>query len=102
VLGAWSGNAIDESDPVDGIGNRVQTWRYSSVLDHRYALDGSSRPFMIDSPELINFQREPKLEHLAAGPSGGELVDFHRVGQTHMIIPMKRTCPWPLSWRAFF
>ena len=93
---------IDESDPTQGIDNRVPPWRFSSVLDRRYAPDGANRPFMMDSQGLVNFQRDPKLDHLATGPAGGELVDFHRVGQTHMVIVMRRTCTWPLSWRPFF
>ncbi len=93
---------MDQSDPVEGIANGVPPWRYISVLDRRYTADGTNRPFMVDSPPLLDFQNDPKLNHVTGGPDGGKLVDYHRVGQTHMVIVMRRPCPWPLSWLSFF
>ncbi len=93
---------MDQSDPVDGIANGVPPWRYISVLDRRYTADGTNRPFMVNSLRLLDFQNDLQLDHATDGLNDGTLVDYHRVGQTHLVIVMRRPCPWPLSWLSFF
>jgi hypothetical protein len=55
-------------------------------------------PEEFQSPILTHFQRDSKLRQLTFGPSGGNVVEYRRVGSTNMIVVSKRACPWPLSW----
>ena len=89
---------MDRSDPVREVEDRDKSWRYIGVLDSRYAVEGEHQPLTLDQSVLPDFQGTPALAHATAGPWGGKLVDYHRVGETSMVVVMTRRCPWPLSW----
>lgn len=74
-------------------------WRYVVVLDRRYREDAPITPAAVDVGELRAFQRDPELRHIATGPQRGRVADYHRVGQTPLIVVARRNAPWPLSWR---
>lgn len=93
---------MDRSDPLRGVEDRARPWLYISVLDRRYTEDRNDQPFKVDPSRLPDFQGNPKLDKATAGPWGGQLVDYHRVGETHMVVEMRRKCPWPLSWLPEF
>ncbi|WP_152051002.1 serine/threonine protein kinase [Tautonia marina] len=89
---------IDRSDPLRGLVDPLPPWPYLPVLDRRYE-PGSRNPLPpVEPSQLPDFQGNPDLDHAVTGPWGGRLVDYHRVGQTHMIVKRSRGCPWPLSW----
>ena len=56
------------------------------------------RPFEVDPSHLPDFQGDPTLVQASGGLEGGQFVDYHRVGDSHMIVVMRRNGPWPLSW----
>jgi Sodium:dicarboxylate symporter family len=89
---------MDRSDPTRGVVDPGRPWEYISALDRRYAEDGNDRPFTLDPSRLPDFQDDPGLDRATAGPRGGQLVDYHRVGETPLIAVVRRKCPWPLSW----
>jgi eukaryotic-like serine/threonine-protein kinase len=89
---------MDQADPFHGLTDQDRAWRYISVLDGRYTVDWKEQPFAVESPGLAVFQEDAKLDHATTGPWGGTLIDYHRVGETAMVIVVRRKCPWPLSW----
>jgi eukaryotic-like serine/threonine-protein kinase len=93
---------MDRSDPVRGIEDPGRPWSYIYVLDRRYDVDWGGEPYQADASGLPNFQGDPKLDHDIRGPRGGKLVDYHRVGNTHLVVVTRRNCPWPLSWLPDF
>jgi len=93
---------MDRADPVREVEDRARPWRYISVLDRRYTVDWKDQPFTVDPSRLPEFQSDPTLVHATGGPGGGKLVDYHRVGETHMVVVTRRDCPWPLSWLPDF
>jgi hypothetical protein len=56
----------------------------------------------VDPSRIPDFQGDPTLDHAKGGPWGGRLVDYHRVGDTHLVVMLGRACPWPLSWLPEF
>jgi hypothetical protein len=94
---------MDQSDPDQGGHDRQTPWPYIPVLDRRYLGKPRDRAVeRLDPSRLPDFQGDPRLIHAAEGPWGGRLVDYHRVGETHMIVKRTRRCPWPLSWLPDF
>jgi serine/threonine-protein kinase len=89
---------MDRSDPLAGVEDRDQSWRYIAVLDSHLAVDREDEPLTFDPSVLPDFQGKPPRAHAIAGPWGGKLTDYHRVGDTNMVVVMRRKCPWPLSW----
>ena len=89
---------MDLSDPIRGIDDPGPPWSYIYVLDRRYTVDWGAKPFLADPSGISNFQSDPSLVHGTSGPRGGKLVDYHRVGKTHMVVVTRRNLPWPLSW----
>jgi serine/threonine-protein kinase len=89
---------IDRSDPLRGLGDPHPPWPYLAVLDRRYDRGSRNPSPPVEPSHLPDFQGNPDLDHATAGPWGGRLVDYHRVGQTHLIVRLSRQCPWPLSW----
>jgi serine/threonine-protein kinase len=92
---------MDRSDPSRETPDLERPWAYISVLDGHYTEDAKNSPFPIDPPRLLDFQDYPRRDRATAGPWGGQVVDYHRVGETPMIVVMRRKCPWPLSWLSF-
>jgi serine/threonine-protein kinase len=95
---------LDRSDPLSPSNgeDRSQPWRYVSVLDRRYTVDWKGEPFTVDSSRLTDFQRDARLLRATGGPGGGQLVDYHRVGETHLVGVARRDCTWPFSWLPDF
>ena len=90
---------MDRSDPVQGLYDTHPPWPYIPVLDRRYqGKPGDYPPDTFDPSGLPDFVGD----HAAEGPWGGRLVDYYRVGETHMIVKLTRRCPWPLSWLPDF
>ncbi|MFO0889112.1 MAG: serine/threonine protein kinase [Isosphaeraceae bacterium] len=90
---------MDESDPVHDREDRHPPWPYISVLDRSYQGSPKDSPLQeLESSWLRELQRNPNRRHASEGPLGGRIVDYHRVGETHMIVKLSRRCPWPLSW----
>jgi hypothetical protein len=90
---------IDRSDPVQGREDRNPPWPYIPVLDRRYlGKPGDSPVETLDPTQLPDFLGD----HAAEGPWGGRLVNYHRAGETRMIVRRTRRCPWPLSWLPDF
>ena len=92
---------MDGSDPIRGEESRRPSSRYLSVLDRHYTGRPGDQPIVVESSLLPDFQGDATLDHAEGGP-GGVLVDYHRVGRTHLIVAMRRPCPWPLSWLPKF
>jgi hypothetical protein len=93
---------MDHSDPAQSDGNRRPVWPYIAVLDRQYAGNSSDQPATFRASLLPDFQGDATLTHASRGPWGGQFVDYHRVGQTHMVVVLKRPGPWPLSWLPEF
>ncbi len=93
---------MDRSDPVNGIEDPGPPWRYIVVLDQRYTVGWKDKPFDVDLSLLPGFQNDAMLGHVTGGLVGGSLVDYQRVGETNMVVVMRRKCPWPLTWLPDF
>jgi hypothetical protein len=93
---------MDESDPARAADERRPPWHYIHILDRHYDGSPEDRPITVDSSLLPDFQGDLTLAHATAGPAGGRLVDYQRVGHTHMIVIVTRNCPFPLSWLPEF
>jgi hypothetical protein len=93
---------MDHSDPARAADDRRPPWHYIHILDRHYDGSPEDRPITVDSSLLPDFQGDLTLAHATAGPRGGRLVDYARVGQTHMIVIVTRNCPFPLSWLPEF
>ena len=93
---------MDESEPSRGALDPETPGRYIAVLDRRYDGSRNDHPDEIDPSLLPDFQGIPTLNHASRGPEGGRLIDYHRVGETPMIVVLRRACPWPLSWLPDF
>jgi serine/threonine-protein kinase len=93
---------MDRSDPAPGADNHRRIAPYIAVLDRQYADNGGVQPATFPSPQLPDFQGNSTLGHVTRGPWGGRFVDYHRVGQTHLVVVLRRQCPWPLSWLPEF
>jgi serine/threonine-protein kinase len=93
---------MDHSDPAPSGGNRRPAWPYIAVLDRQYAGSAGDQPATFGASLLPDFQGDATLSHASGGPWGGRFVDYHRVGQTHMVVVLRRPCPWPLSWLPEF
>jgi serine/threonine-protein kinase len=91
---------MDRSDPQRGIEDPGRPWSYIFILDRRYTVEWKGRPFEVDLSRLPDFQGTPALVQASGGLEGGQFVDYHRVGDSHLIVMMKRNGPWPLSWLA--
>ncbi len=89
---------VDQSDPFRGVVDSGRLWEDITALDGHYTEHAKNHPFQMDPSHLPDFQNNPELDHATVGPWGGQLVDYHRVGQTPLIVVMRRKCPWPLSW----
>jgi hypothetical protein len=72
---------MDRSEPFRGVEIREPPRRYIFALDQRYTADGKNSPFTIDPSPLADFQGDPGRDHATAGPWGGQLVVYHRVGE---------------------
>ena len=89
----------DTSDPARSSAEPpTAPWSYAVVISRDYGEALTDKLVPIEAPELSRFQREPELPRLAFGPSGGQLVDFHRVGATDLLVVSRRPAPWPLTW----
>jgi serine/threonine-protein kinase len=93
---------MDNSAPGHGPDDRARPWRYIAVLDRHYTTEWKGGPIDVPNPPLPDFQGDATLVRAEGGPGNGELVDYHRIGETHMIVVMRRQCPWPLSWLPHF
>ncbi len=93
---------MDRSKPLQGIDDRRPPWPYIAVLHRRYTGDATDRPVGIDASKLPEFGPGVGLDQASRGPWGGRIVDYRRVGRTHMIVVLSRPCPWPLSWLPEF
>jgi hypothetical protein len=93
---------MDRSDPNHGVDDQGPHWPYIAVLDRRYAGVQSDRPAIAEVDRVPDFQSDSALDHATAGPWGGRLVDYCRVGRTHLVVVRRRPCPWPLSWLPEF
>jgi serine/threonine protein kinase len=93
---------MDRSDPRIPRDDPVKPWQYISVLDRRYTVDWKDAPIKVDLARLRDFQIDTDLIHSAEGRVGGKLVNYHRVGESHMVVVTRRTSPWPLSWLPDF
>ncbi len=89
---------MDQSDLARGAVDRRTPWRYIVVLDRRYDGGPRDRPSPVDPSRLPDFQGDPGLHHATGRTEGGKLVDYHRVGETHLVVMLRRDLPWPLSW----
>jgi serine/threonine-protein kinase len=93
---------MDRSDPQRGIEDPGPPWSYIFVLDRRYTVEWKDRPFEMDPSRLPDFGGNPMLVEASGGLEGGRFVDYHRVGESHLIVVMSRNGPWPLSWLSNF
>jgi eukaryotic-like serine/threonine-protein kinase len=89
---------MDRSDPTVPRLGPAEIWQYISVLDRHYTMNWKDEPIEVGPSRLADFQKNPGLFHAAEGPVGGKLVDYQRVGESHMVVVAIRSCPWPLSW----
>jgi eukaryotic-like serine/threonine-protein kinase len=93
---------MDRSDPRTPRPEPAENWQYISVLDRQYTMDWKDEPIQVGASRVSDFKKNPGLFHAARGPEGGKLVDYQRVGESHMVVVARRTCPWPLSWLPNF
>ena len=93
---------MDLSDPAIPREDTSKTWQYISVVDSRYKLDTKDQPIKLSQARLADFQKDRSLIHAAEGPGSGKIVDYHRVGQSHMVVMTRRIFRWPLSWLPGF
>jgi serine/threonine-protein kinase len=93
---------MDHSDPARKADDRRPLWPYIAVLDRQYTGDPGDQPATFSASLLPDFQGDRALVHASRGPWGGQFVDYHRVGQTHMVVVLRQHCPWPLSWLPEF
>lgn len=73
-------------------------WRYAVVLDRQYAVGEPSAPADVVAVELEEFQRQRELPHVSVGLHAGRLTDYHRVGETELVVRIRRDAPWPFAW----
>ena len=80
---------MDRSDPQRGIEDPGPRWSYIFVLDRRYTVEWNARPFEVAPSRLPDFQGNPALVQASGGLEGGQFVDYHRVGESHLVVVMR-------------
>lgn len=68
-------------------------WSYAIVISRDYAVDRVERPIELAIPELARFQHDRQSVHIAAWTPDGRIADFHRVGDSDLLVMSRR--PWP-------
>jgi serine/threonine-protein kinase len=89
---------MDRSDPDRDADDGGPPWPDIAVLDRSYKGTADDRPIAVQLPPSLDFQGDPGLVRAATGPSGGRIVDYHRVGDTQLVVELRRPCPWPFAW----
>jgi serine/threonine-protein kinase len=78
---------LDRAEPANA------PWVCAVVLARDYHAAHRQRPKQDNSPEIGRFQRDRRLIQWPADPRNGKLIDFHRVGETDLLIVSYRA--WP-------